>query len=318
VRTRARRPQQHEKVECVTVRRRNLDLLVAWLDAGRRADRQAMLAMLTPDAVWQGIRPEWRAATPDQVVAMWLERTRALDDVEGFEATADARGATLHLRAPALAQIDARLRRGVHVRFAIDDAGRITAVGDHVSKRDAAPIVADETPRGIPEAAVEDGAPTGDGWFVVSLADARWLTGRFGAYTVLEGTTRWPQLGLNVGVLDPGQPACFYHREADQEGFLVLKGEALLIVEGQERLLRAWDFFHCPAWTEHVLVGAGDQPCTILAVGARADRGVVYPATEVALRHDAGVRQETTLPPEAYAGIPPDESVRFDPEWLPG
>jgi mannose-6-phosphate isomerase-like protein (cupin superfamily) len=302
----------------VTVRRRNLDLLVAWLDAGRRADRQKMLAMLGPDAGWQGIRPEWRADTPDGVVDMWLERSRALADVEGFDSTADPRGATLKLRASGLAQIDDRLRHGVHIRFAIDDAGRITAISDHLSKRDAAPILAEETPRGIPEAALENGAPTGEGWFVVNLADSRWLTGRFGAYTVIEGRTRWPQVGVNVGVLEPGQAACFYHREADQEGFLVLKGQALLLVEGEERPLRPWDFFHSPAWTEHVLVGAGDGPCTILAVGARDDRGVVYPASEVALRHDAGVRRETTLPPEAYAGIPPDEPARFDPEWLPG
>ena len=298
-------------------RRRNLDLLIAWLDAGRRGDRGAMLALLAPDAAWQGIRREWRADTPQAVVGMWLERAATLDDAEGFDATADARGASLHLRAPALAALDARLRGGVHIRFAIDRADRITGITDHLSKGDAAPIVAAETPRGIPHAPLEDGAPTRDGWFVVNLADARWMTGRFGAYTVLEGATRWPQVGVNVGVLEPGQAACFYHREADQEDFLVLKGEALLLVEGEERRLRAWDFVHSPAWTEHVFVGAGNGPCAILAVGARADRGVVYPAAEVALRHDAGVRRETTLPPEAYAGIPPDEPVAFDPNWLP-
>jgi uncharacterized cupin superfamily protein len=302
----------------VTTRRRNLDLLTAWLDAGRRADRPAMLAMLAPGAAWQGIRPEWRCDAPDAVVTMWLERSEALEDVEGFDATADPRGASLHLRAPALALIDDRLRRGVHIRFTIDDEGRITGITDHLSKRDAAPIVAEETPRGIPEAPLEDGEPAGDGWYVVNLADTRWKTGRFGAYTVLEGTTRWPQFGANVGVLEPGQAACYYHREADQEGFLVLCGEALLLVEGEERPLRAWDYVHCPAWTEHVFVGAGDAPCAILAIGARSDRGVVYPVADVALRHSAGVEQETTLPREAYAAIPPDEPVRFDPGWLPG
>ena len=174
----------------------------------------------------------------------------------------------------------------------------------------------------MPEAAIEqtpDGLrPSGEGWFVVNLADARWMSGRFGAYTDLEGSTRWPQVGVNVGVLQPGEAACFYHREADQEDFLVLRGEALLIVEGGERPLRAWDFVHAPAWTEHVFVGAGDGPCAILAVGARDDRGVVYPVADAALRHDAGVRRETTLPREAYAGIPPDEPGVFDPDWLPG
>jgi uncharacterized cupin superfamily protein len=302
----------------MTLRRRNLDLLIAWLDAGRRGDRRAMRALLAPDAAWQGIRPEWRADEPEAIVDMWLERAAALDDAEGFDAAADARGASLHLRAPGLAQLDPRLRTGVHIRFAMDDGGRVTGIADHASKRDAAPIVAGETPRGISEAPLVDGAPTGDGWFVVNLADAPWKTGRFGAYTALEGPTRWPQVGLNVGVLEPGQAACFYHREADQEDFLVLKGEALLLVEGEERSVRPWDFVHCPAWTEHVFVGAGDGPCAILAVGARSDRGVVYQVAEVALRHGAGVRRETTLPREAYAGLPDDEPVTFATDWLPG
>jgi uncharacterized cupin superfamily protein len=302
----------------MTHRRRNLDVLISWLDAGRRADRDAMLGLLAPGAGWQGVRPEWRAETPEAVVEMWLDRTAAIDDVEGFDASADPRGATLHLRAPSLAQLDDRLARGVHVRFAIDDAGRITGIGDHLSKRDAAPTVAEETPRGVAEAALQDGAPAGEGWFVVNLADAPWETGHFGAYTLLEGATRWPQIGVNVGVMEPGQPACFYHREADQEDFLVLKGEALLLVEGEERRLRQWDFFHCPAWTDHVFVGAGDGPCAVLAIGARAERAVVYPVAEVALRHGAAVERETTLPPEAYAGIPDDEPTAFDPAWLPG
>ena len=302
----------------MTVRRRNLDVLTAWLDAGRRGDRAAMLALLAAGARWQGVRPDWRAESPDEVVAMWVDRSAALDDVEGFDATADPRGATLHLRAPSLADLDPRRRRGVHIRFAVDSDGRISGISDHLTRRDAAPIVAEETPRGIPEAPLANGAPTTDGWFVVNLADARWLTGRFGAYTVLEGTTRWPQVGVNVGVLEPGQAACFYHREADQEDFLVLGGTPLLLVEGQERQLRQWDYVHSPAWTEHVFVGAGDGPSAILAVGARADRAVVYPVAEVALRHDAGVRRETTLPPQAYAGIAPDQPVAFDPSWLLG
>jgi uncharacterized cupin superfamily protein len=302
----------------VTTRRRNLDLLTAWLDAGRRGDRAAMVGLLGTGAAWQGIRPEWRADGPDAVVEMWLERAAGLDDVEGFEATADPRGATLHLRAPGLAELDDRLRRGVYIRFAIDaESGRITGVADHARRRDAAPTVAAETPQGIPEATLAGGAPTGEGWFVVNLAEAPWATGRFGAYTLLEGASRWPQFGLNVGVLEPGEAACFYHRESDQEAFLVLKGEALLIVEGQERRLRAWDFFHCPAWTEHVFVGAGEGPCAILAAGARSDRGIVYPAAEVALNHRAGVERETTLPREAYADIPPDEPVPFNAAWLP-
>jgi len=47
-----------------------------------------------------------------------------------------------------------------------------------------------------------------------------------------DGATDFHQLGVNLSVLEPGQAMAQYHWEADQEDFLVLAGEALLIVEG--------------------------------------------------------------------------------------
>ena len=129
----------------------------------------------------------------------------------------------------------------------------------------------------VPEASYETTAegivPTSEGWFVVNARDARWFEGDFGAYTRFEGPeARFPQVGVNIGVLEPGQPACMYHGEDEQEDFLVLSGECLLLIEGEERRAAAWDFVHCPAWTEHVFVGAGDGPCAILAMGSRTRR----------------------------------------------
>jgi uncharacterized cupin superfamily protein len=148
--------------------------------------------------------------------------------------------------------------------------------------------------------------------------DARWLDGRFGAYTRFEGDARFPQVGFNIGVLAPGQPSCMYHGENEQEDFLVLSGECLLLIEGEERKLRQWDFVHCPAWTEHVFVGAGDGPCALLAVGSRLTDDVVYPDSELAKSHRAGVEQETRDPAQAYAGTAPDVPTEFNPDWLPG
>jgi len=158
--------------------------------------------------------------------------------------------------------------------------------------------------------------PEGDGWFVLNARDALWREGDFGAYTRFEGDARFPQLGINIGVLEPGQPACMYHREDNQEDFLVLHGECLLLIEGQERHLRAWDFVHCPAWTEHVFVGAGDGPCAILAIGSRTSREVVYPRADVALRHGAGVEQETADPDLAYAPFAADVDTPYRDRWL--
>ena len=160
--------------------------------------------------------------------------------------------------------------------------------------------------------------PEGEGWFVLNTSKARWVEGPFGAYTRFEGSARFPELGFNIGVLEPGQPACMYHGEDAQEDFLVLAGECLLLIEGQERRLVAWDFVHCPAWTEHVFVGAGEGPCTILAVGTRLKHDVVYPESELAQRHHAGVKRETRDAREAYAPFPDDVEVPYRERWLPG
>jgi uncharacterized cupin superfamily protein len=112
-----------------------------------------------------------------------------------------------------------------------------------------------------------------------------------------------------------------YHWEADQEGFLVLSGEALLIVEGEERPLTAWDFFHCPPNVKHTILGAGSGPCVVLCVGARAhmdspDWGG-YTVDEVALRHNAGVAVDTTEPREAYASVERRQPTAYREGWLP-
>jgi uncharacterized cupin superfamily protein len=164
--------------------------------------------------------------------------------------------------------------------------------------------------------------PAGDGWFVVNAREAQWLHNeRFGACATFEGSPRlgeptwFKQLGINIEVVWPGQSNGYYHSEVGQEDFLVLSGECLLLIEGEERRLKAWDFVHCPPRTHHVFVGAGEGPCAILMVGARSG-GVAddlrYPVDPVAARHGASVEQETTDPREAYARF-----SRFEPAPLP-
>lgn len=175
----------------------------------------------------------------------------------------------------------------------------------------------------VPEAPLESAgngrAPKGEGWFVLNVREARWLDGDYGAYTRFEGDARFPQLGFNIGVLQPGQPSCMYHGEEDQEDFLVLAGECLLIVEGEERKLKTWDFFHCPPETEHIIVGAGEEPAVVLAVGARGRgrSGIVYPVSESALEHKAGVERETSDPSEAYGGFDDWKRSEYREGWLP-
>ena len=152
----------------------------------------------------------------------------------------------------------------------------------------------------MPEASFEDRgsglAPASDGWFVVNVRDAQWLSSEngelkpSGSECVFESREFWfRQLGVRLHVLEPGEPNGLYHSETVQEAFLVLSGEARLLVEGEERILRPWDFFHCPPGTEHIFVGAGDGPCVIFMVGARVGgRGAALPG----LRARGAVRRE--------------------------
>ncbi|WP_028063378.1 cupin domain-containing protein [Solirubrobacter soli] len=143
-----------------------------------------------------------------------------------------------------------------------------------------------------------------DGWFTVNVRDAAWVTSEtFGDCCIFEGgPVDFGQIGYTLAVLAPGQPNGMYHREDDQEDFLVLSGECVAILDGQARTLKAWDFVHCPPGTEHIFVGAGDGPCVIFMAGAREHRGsAVYTRDETALEHGAGVETETTQPSEAYA-----------------
>ncbi|MGH3072538.1 MAG: cupin domain-containing protein [Gaiellaceae bacterium] len=178
----------------------------------------------------------------------------------------------------------------------------------------------------VPESQLEQTehglVPKGEGWYVVNLREAEWrqADGRGAVCVALddfEGWRRSDQLGVNVFVLAPGEPMAMYHWEADQEAFLVVSGEAVLIVEGEERPLRAWDFVHCPAHTRHVVVGAGTSPCVLIAVGARAHDELGFPADEAARRHGASVDEDTTDGGAAYASVPPRRPTAYRDGWLP-
>jgi quercetin dioxygenase-like cupin family protein len=175
----------------------------------------------------------------------------------------------------------------------------------------------------VEEAPLEDVgsglAPAGSGWFVVNAGDAVWVRNEsFGARCVFEASPRVlaerPDLeprqfldtGYTLAVLEPGKPTGMYHAESAQEDFLVLAGECLLVIEEEERPLRAWDFVHCPAGTRHIFVATGDEPCVILMAGARREgKTIEYPCSEVALARGAGVETPTSKPSEAYAAFAP-------------
>ena len=175
------------------------------------------------------------------------------------------------------------------------------------------------------EAALQDTPygrnPVSEGWFVLNLADALALRNeaKGGAIYPLEPQGGpYTDFGVNVHVVWPGEPNALYHSEGVREAFLVLSGECTLVVEEQERRLRQWDFFHCPAGTRHIFVGASDGPCAILMIGARPEAEQLhYPASDVAAKHGASVAEETSNPDEAYADWPGDYQPVPPLSWPP-
>src|SRR5256714_9858829 len=152
---------------------------------------------------------------------------------------------------------------------------------------------------------------------IMNIADAP-ATGRPRRATMIDfepDGRSWPDTGVNVQVMQPGQPNCKYHSEPVQEDFLVLHGECIVILEGEERPLRQWDFVHCPAGTDHVFVGAGEGPCAVLMIGSRREDRVHYPVNPLAAKYDASVNTATDDPEQAYADWRQEQWQRTANPW---
>jgi mannose-6-phosphate isomerase-like protein (cupin superfamily) len=171
--------------------------------------------------------------------------------------------------------------------------------------------------------------PATPGWFVLNARHARWfdrpgqghslpLTGS-DAY---EAETFFPMLGIAIRVIGPGEPSTMYHWETDQEDFLVLSGEAVLIVEGEERRLAPWDFVHCPPGTSHAFVGTGEGACVLLCASSRQFQKDGpwgrYTVDDVAAQLGASGPQETDDSAIAYSRFPPSRAMRYPVGLLPG
>jgi uncharacterized cupin superfamily protein len=187
-------------------------------------------------------------------------------------------------------------------------------------------------PMMVPEAKLEETEagliPASQGWFVMNARDARWRDQPGRGHSVpltgadeYEAETFFPMLGMAIRVMNPGEPADTYHWETEQEDFLLLSGEALLIVEGQERRLKQWDFVHCPPETRHAFVGAGDKPCVLLCASSRQFQKDgpwgFYSVNETAARHNASSPEETQDNELAYARFEPAKFARYRDGVLP-
>jgi uncharacterized cupin superfamily protein len=184
----------------------------------------------------------------------------------------------------------------------------------------------------VPEAKLEETdvglLPASQGWFVMNVRDTRWSDKPGQGHAVsltgideYEAETFFPMLGMSIRVVSPGEPTGTYHWETEQEDFLILSGEGLLIVEGQERPLKQWDFVHCPPETKHAFVGAGDGPCVILCASSRQFQKDgpwgFYCADETAARYNASSPEDTQDFEIAHARFEDSRRIRYPGGLLP-
>lgn len=190
-----------------------------------------------------------------------------------------------------------------------------------------------EAPRpAVPEAELADAGagllPASTGWFVLNARDTRWFAKPGQGHSVsltgcdeFEAETYFPMLGLAIRVVGPGEPTTTYHWETEQEAFLVLAGDGVLIVEGEERPLRQWDFVHCPPGTRHAFAGAGDEPLVLLCASSRQYQKDgpwgFYCPDPVAERYNAASPEETQDGSVAYARFAPSRAIRYPGGLLP-
>jgi quercetin dioxygenase-like cupin family protein len=166
------------------------------------------------------------------------------------------------------------------------------------------------------EQTAEGKVPVDDGWFILNLGSMAWETiPGFGLWRGFDGRPgvdpSGPGIGVHLHVLQPGESNGYYHAEDAQEGFIVISGECVAVVEGKERRMQQWDYLHSPPGTAHITIGAGEQPCAILMFGSPdPSRDVTWIADETAARYGASVAQTTGWDTEAYGDVPPPVPAR--------
>ena len=169
----------------------------------------------------------------------------------------------------------------------------------------------------------------GQGWFVMNVRKGRWSDKPAQGYAIsltgrdeYEAETFFPMLGMAIRVMAPGDVATTYHWETEAEDFLVLAGECIAVIEGEERRLKQWDFVHCPPEAKHAFIGASDEPCVLLCASSRQFQKDgpwgYYCADETAAKYNAASPEDTQDGSVAYARFPETRETRYPGGLLPG
>lgn len=170
--------------------------------------------------------------------------------------------------------------------------------------------------------------PKEPGWFVMDVRKARWFDKPGQGWSVpltgcdeYEAESFFPMLGMSIRVVSAGEPTGTYHWETEAEDFLVLSGEGVLIIEGEERPLKQWDFVHCPPETKHGFAGTRDRPMVLLCASSRQFQKDgpwgYYCKDETAAKYNASSPEDTQDGRLADARFAPQKPAPYPGGLLP-
>lgn len=119
------------------MKRHNIELLIAWLDALRRRDLQALTECLDPRITWQGIRADLVCQGRREVVETFVAQRDQHYDVDALELIGAPDHAILHARPAEPQQIGGITAQGGMFNVFRIERSTITRIEDYLDRDDA-------------------------------------------------------------------------------------------------------------------------------------------------------------------------------------
>lgn len=113
------------------MKRKNIEVVLGFLDAVRRRDREAAADFLDPEIVWRGVVPDLVCRSPDEVLGIFLGQRDEEIEIDRLELIGTHRGAVFAVHRPEVWDVaGVEIRGAMYHAVEIDD-GRITGIADY-------------------------------------------------------------------------------------------------------------------------------------------------------------------------------------------
>jgi ketosteroid isomerase-like protein len=113
------------------MKRQNIEVVLGFLDAIRRRDREAAGDFLDPEIVWRGVVPDLVCRSPGEVLDIFLGRRDEQIEVDRLEVIGAARGAVFAFHRPGIWEVAGVEIRGAMYHAVEVEDGRITRINDY-------------------------------------------------------------------------------------------------------------------------------------------------------------------------------------------